>query len=173
MLTFWGIVVAATVYGGIPTVGGLWMFERRRSRLRNRRGSCATCGTSWRSTQSGEPYLIHGRLVCEDCAEIARRRMPWHFGTIAGATALAALGIAWNEGGLVPGILFPVGTTVAMTIGAVQLMKLANRNAQRRIAAGEFPDIQALGAGDSDARVTLPEVLLQLPAVAVRPTSPV
>lgn len=150
MFTFWGIVVATTVYGGIPVVGGLWMFERWRSARRNRRGSCATCGTSWRSTETGEPYLIHGRLVCEECADVARRRMPWHFGIIAGATAAAALGIAWNEGGFVPGILFPVGTTLAATLGAVQLMKLANRDAQRRIAAGEFPDIRALGVGDSD-----------------------
>jgi hypothetical protein len=77
--------------------------------------------------------------------------MPWQLGIIAGATAAAALGIAWSEGGFVPGILLPVGTTLAMTLGAVQMMKLANRNAQRRIAAGEFPDIQALGAGESDA----------------------
>ena len=148
MLTFWGIVTAATVFGGIPTVGGLWIFERWRSRRRNRNGSCATCGTSWSSTTSGEPYLIHGRLVCEDCAEIARRRLPWHFGIIGFAAATAALGIALSEGGLVPGILFPVGTTLAMTVGAVHLMKLANRNARRRIAAGEFPDIQVVGTGE-------------------------
>ena len=150
MLTFWGIVTAATVYGGIPTVGGLWMFERWRSRRRNRSGSCATCGTSWSSTKSGEPYLIHGRLVCEQCAEIARRRMPWHFGVIGVAAAAAGIGVGLSEGGLVMEILFPVGSTLAMTLGAVQLMKLANRNAQRRIAAGEFPDIQALTDGDSE-----------------------
>ena len=50
-------------------------------------------------------------------------------------------------------ILWPVGSTLALTLGAVQLMKLANRNAQRRIAAGEFPDIQALAAGGSDQEV--------------------
>ncbi|MGB1658359.1 MAG: hypothetical protein ACPHQP_03225 [Longimicrobiales bacterium] len=143
MLTFWSIIAAATIYGGTPTVGGLWMFERWRSRRRNRSGLCATCGTSWQATGSGEPYLIHGRLVCERCADVGRRRMPWHFGILAGATAAVAFGIAWNEGGFVPGILFPVGTTLAMTLGAVQLMKFANRRAQRRIAAGEFPDLHA------------------------------
>jgi hypothetical protein len=145
MLTFWGIVTAATVFGGIPTVGGLWMFERWRSGRRNRSGDCASCGTSWSSTSSGEPYLIHGRLVCEDCAEIARRRMPWHFAVIAGAAAAAGLGVAIGEGSLAMALLIPVGSTLAMTLGAVQLMKLANRNAQRRIADGEFPDLEALG----------------------------
>jgi hypothetical protein len=77
--------------------------------------------------------------------------MPWHLGIIAGATAAAALGIAWSEGGFALGILFPVGTTLGLTVGAVQLMKLANRNAQRRIATGEFPDLQVLGTGESAA----------------------
>lgn len=148
MLTFWGVITALTVFGGIPTVSGLWMFERWRSRGRNRIGKCASCGVSWRSTSSGEPYLIHGRLVCEDCAETARRRMPWHFGIIGLAAAAAGLGVAVGEGGLAMAILWPVGSTLAMTLGAVQLMKLGNRNAQRRIAAGEFPDITAVGAGD-------------------------
>lgn len=40
--------------------------------------------------------------------------------------------------------LFSAGSTVAMTVGAVQLMKLANRSVQRRIAAGDFPDIETL-----------------------------
>ena len=35
----------------------------------------------------------------------------------------------------------------AMTLGAVQFMKLANRSAQYRIATGEFPDLPALTAG--------------------------
>jgi hypothetical protein len=153
MLTLWGVVTAATVFGGIPTVGGLWIFERRRSRRRNQVGACATCGTSWRSTSSGEPYLIHGRLVCEDCAETARRRMPWHFGILGLAAGAAGLGVGLGEGGLVLGILWPVGSTVAMTLGAVQLMKLANRNAQRRIASGEFPDLQPLRAADSEHEV--------------------
>jgi hypothetical protein len=76
--------------------------------------------------------------------------MPWHFGIIGIAAAASAIGVALSEGGLVIGALFPVATTLAMTLGAVQLMKLANRNAQRRIAAGEFLDIQAIGDGDSE-----------------------
>jgi hypothetical protein len=143
MLTFWGIVTAVTLYGGIPIVGGLWMFERWRSRRRNRSGECAACGTSWRSTKSSEPYLIHGRLVCQDCAETARRRMPWQFGILGLAAALATAGVVANEG-LVMLIIMPAASTVVLTMGAVQLMKLANRNAERRIAAGEFPDIGAI-----------------------------
>ena len=129
------------------------MFERLRPRGRNRIGKCASCGVLWGSTATGEPYLIHGRLVCEDCAETARRRMPWHFGIIGLAAAAAGLGVAVAYGGSAMAILWPVGSTFALTLGAVQLMKLANRNAQRRIAAGEFPDIQAVAAGGSDQEV--------------------
>jgi hypothetical protein len=141
MLTFWGIVTAATMVGGAPTVGGLWLLERRRSLRRNRKGRCASCGTSWASTRFGDPYLIHGRLVCQDCAQTARRRMPWHFGFLGLAAGTAAAGIALAEGGLAAGILVPVGSTVAMTLGAVHLMKAANRAAQRLFAAGKFPDL--------------------------------
>lgn len=149
MLTFWGVVTAATVFGGIPTVGGLWMFERWRARRRNRRGGCAACGTSWRATASGDPYLIQGRLVCEDCAAEARRRLPWRFGVLGLAVAVGT-GVALAAGGFVPMTLLPVGSTIVMTVGAVQLMKLANRRAQRRIAFGEFPALEALGPGVSE-----------------------
>ena len=44
-----------------------WLVDRRRSRRRNEHGECATCGISWAETQSTDPYLIHGQLVCEDC----------------------------------------------------------------------------------------------------------
>jgi hypothetical protein len=144
MLTFWGVVAGVTVFGGIPTVGGLWVFERWRSRRRNRSGECATCGAPWGSTPSGDPYLIHGRLVCEDCAETARRRMPWQFGILGVAAAAAGMGGVMADGSPAMIILVPIGSTGAMTLGAVQLMKLANRRAQRRIAAGEFPDMKAL-----------------------------
>jgi hypothetical protein len=143
MLTFWGVVTVFTMVGGLPTVGGLWLFERLRSRHRNRDGKCATCGTSWRSARAADPYLIHGRLVCEDCAEKARRRMPWHFGILGVSAGIGtAIAIAGADVSLM--ILLPAGSTIAMTFGAIQLMKLTNRTAQRRIAAGEFPDMRSL-----------------------------
>ena len=47
---------------------------------------------------------------------------------------------------------------IAMTLAAAQLMKLANRNAQRRIAAGGFPDFNALGTGaGTDANPAMTE----------------
>lgn len=49
------------------------------------------------------------------------------------------------DAGLAMLILLPAASTVAMTLGAVQLMKLANPKAQRRIAAGEFPDMERWG----------------------------
>ena len=69
------------------------MFDRRRARLRNEQGECGACGVLWAETPSGDPYLIHGRLVCEECAEKAKRRMPWHFAILAAAAATAT-GIA-------------------------------------------------------------------------------
>jgi hypothetical protein len=161
MLTFWGVVSALTFFGGVPTVGGLWMFERWRSRRRNRGGECAACGTSWRSTPSGDPYLIHGRLVCEDCGAKARRRMPWHFGALGLAVAIGT-GVAVAGAGLAATITLPVGSTVVGILVAVQLMKFANRSAQRRIAAGEFPDMEALRTGDTNEDETR---VLQGPAV--------
>jgi hypothetical protein len=67
--------------------------------------------------------------------------MPWHFGVLGLAAGTAAAGVALAEGGLATLILLPVASTVAMTLGAVHLMKAANRTAQRRIAAGKFPDV--------------------------------
>ena len=150
MLTFWGIVTAVTMGGGIPIVSGLWMFERWRSRKRNRSGECAACGSAWSSTPSSEGYLIQGRLVCQECAETARRRLPWHFGTLGIATAVATGGMLAG-GKAVAMILLPVGATVAMTLGAIRLMKLANQSAQYRISTGEFPDLKALTAGRFEA----------------------
>jgi hypothetical protein len=73
--------------------------------------------------------------------------MPWQFGILGLAAALATAGVVANEG-LVMLIIMPAASTVVLTMGAVQLMKLANRNAERRIAAGEFPDIGTLRPGD-------------------------
>lgn len=146
MLTFWGIVTAATVGGGLPTIGGLWMFECWRSRKRNRSGECAACGSAWRSTLSSEGYLIQGRLVCQTCAETTRRRLPLHFGILGIATVVATGGILAGGGATLMMVL-PIGAAVAMTVGAVQLMKLANRSAQYRISTGDFPELEALTAG--------------------------
>ena len=122
-----------------------WLADRRRSRRRNGQGACASCGVSWGETASAEPYLIHGRLVCERCAEKARRHIPWEYGALATAAAVAT-GFMVAGKGLVAMVLFPAGSTIVMTLAAVELMKLANRRAQRRIAAGESPDIEALHA---------------------------
>jgi hypothetical protein len=70
--------------------------------------------------------------------------MPWQFGILGVAAAAAGMGGVMADGSPAMIILVPIGSTVAMTLGAVQLMKLANRRAQRRIAAGEFPDLKAL-----------------------------
>jgi hypothetical protein len=75
--------------------------------------------------------------------------MPWHFALLGLAAGTAtALAVAGADITLM--ILLPVGSTVAMTVGALQLMKLANRNAQRRIATGEFPDMKALRPGTAE-----------------------
>jgi hypothetical protein len=69
--------------------------------------------------------------------------MPWHFG-ILGASAGIGTAIAVAGADVTLMILLPAASTVAMTVGAIQLMKRANRAAQRRIAAGEFPDMGSL-----------------------------
>ena len=147
----------ALTAAALGSVAIAWMFERRRSRRRNKQGECAACGVPWAATPSGDPYLIHGRLVCEECAEKAKRRMPWHFGILAAAAAIGT-GLAVAGADLAVMILLPAGSTIVMTIGAVQLMRLANRNAQRRIAAGEFPDFEAVGAEkNTEPKPSLPE----------------
>ena len=126
-----------------------WMLDRRKCHRRNKRGACGACSVSWAETPSGDPYLIHGRLVCEDCAETAKRRMPWELGALAGWSALIAAIATGNVlagNGVAVMALSMAASTIVVPLGAVQLMKLANRRAQRRIAAGEFPDFNALGA---------------------------
>ena len=147
MLTLWGVVTAVTVGGGLPVIGGLWSFERWRSRKRNQSGECAACGSAWHSASVGERHLIHGRLVCEPCAVAAKRRMPWHVALLGLGTAVATGGLlASGKAALL--VMLPIATTVAMTVGAVHVMKLANQKAQYRIATGEFPDLKALPAGE-------------------------
>ena len=109
-------------------------------------GACAACGSPWEVVRSGDPYLIHGLLVCEECGETARRRMPWQFAALVGAVATATGFILMVEG-VVPMALFPAATTLAMTAGAVSWMKYANRAAQRRIALDEAPEFGALARG--------------------------
>lgn len=126
-----------------------WMADRRRSRGRNRTGQCATCGTSWTESSSQDPYLIHGRLVCEACAANARRRMPWELGAVAAFSLVAlALASAMAGQGLTTVVLVSAVGTAGMLVGAVQVMKLANRTAQRRIANGDYPDIASLRSSE-------------------------
>lgn len=117
-----------------------WIVDHVRSRARNRRGACGACGQLW-SDASAETYLIHGQLVCADCAAKARRRILWYFGTLTLMTAGAAALTVASEGLLVA-VLLPLGMTGVMTAGTVYLMKLANRAAHARIARGEFPGFE-------------------------------
>jgi len=126
-----------------------WMLDRRRCRRRNQQGECGACGVSWAETYSDDPYLIHGRLVCEDCAGKAKRRMPWELGALGGwAALLAGLVVVELASGSAKDLAFYIaGSTGVVLLGAVEMMKLANRRAQRRIAAGEFRDFSALHTG--------------------------
>jgi Flp pilus assembly protein TadB len=153
------MLVLALTAAAVASAAAAWMVDRRRCRQRNRLGECGACGTSWAETASGDPYLIHGRLVCEDCAEKAKRRMPWQIVALSGFSALAT-GSALAGKGVAVVAFFSAGSIFVMTLGAVQLMKLANRSAQRRIAAGEFPDFGTLGTEtNTDAKTALPEGL--------------
>ena len=149
------VVLALTAAAGAVAA---WMLDLRRSRRRNKEGQCGACGVSWAETGSGDPYLIHGRLVCEDCAGKARRRMPWELGALAGWSALlAGAAVTSLAAGSAKDLAFFIaGSTGIVFLGTVQLMKLANRRAQRRIAAGEFPDLTSLGPqGSKNAKKAL------------------
>ena len=137
-----------------------WLADRRRSRHRNGRGECGACGNSW--AESDGSHLIHGRLVCEECARKAKRRMPWELGALAGwAGLIAAIGAGdVLAGNLAGAALLIVTPTILVLLGTVQLMKLANRRAQRRIAAGEFP---GLGASDAEGGTALTDGLNSAP----------
>lgn len=139
MLTLWAALAAAGL--GVPLA---WIFERRRSHGRNLDGACAACGRPWGETPDAEPYLIHGRLVCEPCAEKAKRRLPWHLATIGAAAAVGTGIAAVSSGSPTIMALLPASSSLLMTAGAVQWMKLANRSAQRRIAAGEYEAFEAV-----------------------------
>lgn len=89
--------------------------------------------------------------MCEGYREKAKRRLPWHLGFLGLAAGIATLG-AVSGAGLAAIVFLPAGATVVRTAGAIQLMKQAKRNAQRRIAAGELPDMKALRSPDMGDR---------------------
>jgi len=142
------LVIAAIAGAGALAT---WVVDHRRSRRRNRSGRCAGCATPWASSGSGDPYLIHGRLVCESCAAKARKRMPWELGAVV-AFSMVALGSAAAAKGPIAVVLFSALGTAGMLVGAVQLMKLANRAAQRRIAYGDYPDIASVRSSEEPAQ---------------------
>jgi hypothetical protein len=146
------VLVLAGVAGASAVAA--WMVDRRRCQRRNEQGECGACRVSWTETSSGELYLIHGRLVCEDCAEKAKRRMPWELGALVGWVAIV-IGITLSDEGLALLAFIPAGMGIAI-FGAVRLMKLANLNAQQRIATGGFPGFDALDIeGRTDATAVL------------------
>jgi hypothetical protein len=82
--------------------------------------------------------------------------MPWELGALAGWVALAT-GLTLADQGLALLLFIPAGMGIA-SLGAVRLMKLANRDAQRRIAAGDFPGFNALGSErKTDSTEALPD----------------
>ena len=141
------LILTLAALAGAGTAAA-WFVDHRRARRRNETGCCAMCGIAW-SEAAEDRYLIHGRLVCEACAERAKTQMPKQFGIIVASTGVATGGMGAAYG-LAAMVAFPAVTTVAMTTGAVWLMKSANREAQRRIASGEYPGYHALEAGDTE-----------------------
>jgi len=136
------LVLAAAAAAGASAIVA-WLIDRRGCRQRNEQGECAACGLVWGKLRSDNTHLIHGRLVCESCAEEAKRRLVWQFGTLAAAAAVAT-GFIIADKGVAAMILLPASSTILMTAGAARLMKLANRDEQRRIALGESSDFKLL-----------------------------
>lgn len=135
------ILALAAVAGGVAFAG--WLRDRRRHHAKNQDGCCAQCGTPWQDPATGDPFLLHGRLVCAPCAGREQERMMRHFGVLAGATAFASTSILVAQGPVAL-MLLPLATGAGLTLGAVSVMKLANRRAQRRIATGESPEFETL-----------------------------
>ena len=80
-------------------------------------------------------------MNCSACASKMKKHLPWEVGALslilagtAGVGLLMAEGLIWVLGPLV---------TLPLGFGILQLMKLANRRAQKRIATGESPDLIA------------------------------
>lgn len=144
----WELILGGVI-GSVPALAGLWSLDLWRAGKRNRGGACANCGTAWTESPSGERFLIHGRLVCSPCAERTKSRLPWYFGVIGAATIIATTGIGISKG-LTAGILFPLASVTVLAVTAVKVMQLANRRAEKRIAAGEFPELLS-DASDAEA----------------------
>ena len=65
--------------------------------------------------------------------------MPWELAAIGVFSAVALVSATAGQAATAV-ILISAAGTAGMLLGAVQVMKLANRNAQRRIARGDDPD---------------------------------
>lgn len=137
MVTALGVLIVA-LSATPPVLAGLWVAEWWRSGRRNRRGECGACGQAL-GTESEDRYLVSGRLICSGCTTQMNRRMPWMLGALGVLVTGTAIGVAMVVDGW-EWMLNPL-ITFSATIGTLQLMKVANRRAQRRIAAGEIPQI--------------------------------
>ena len=73
--------------------------------------------------------------------------MPWELGAVA-VFSMVALASATAAQGATAVVLVSAFGTAGMLVGAVQIMKLANRRAQRRIANGEYPDIASVRSSE-------------------------
>jgi hypothetical protein len=136
-------VLAVAAAAGATALAG-WIADRRRARTRNEKSQCAGCAADLGAADTSALFLIHGRLVCPPCAAGAKRRTLWQFVGLIGAVAFATGMIAANQG-IVAMLGVPIGTGLLMTAGVVHVMKLANRQAQERIAKGRDPAFAALG----------------------------
>lgn len=137
MITALGVLIVA-LSATPPVLVGLWVAEWWRSGRRNRRGECGACGQAL-GTESEDRYLVSGRLTCSGCATQMKKRMPWMLGGLAVLITGTGIGVAMVVDGW-EWVLNPIITS-SMVIGTLQLMKVANRRAQRRIAAGEIAQI--------------------------------
>jgi hypothetical protein len=134
-------MLIAAVAGATATAG--WWMDQRRGRRRNERGACGLCGRAWTDAASSGPFLLHGRLVCDQCARRSRRRVGLQFAFLAAASATAS-GLILASSGLGAFVAFPLVSAALMTVGAVRTMKSANRAAQWRILVGDYPPCRLL-----------------------------
>ncbi len=121
-----------------PVGLGLWCAYRwRQMRRRNARGQCALCGASWTTTPQEDRFLIQGRLACRGCAIAARGRILRQFALLGGAGVLAATLILRAPASVLL-LALPASSVIGGGIGALQLMKRANRRTLQKLRAGEF-----------------------------------